>query len=176
MFGISSRATGARSPRGARVLDKVLSSELTQRILRRECARVDRRGGELSLVLFRVKPAGTRPCLSTCRLARTILSRIRETDEAGWFGQHFLAAVLPDTPPSGASAFAEGVCRLVAPRAPKPFVAIFSYPRNWIAPNGLSDASPDLIRVPAVARTLADRLTPVQLGADDNILLTNGRA
>src|SRR6476661_1883874 len=97
MFGISSRAIGARSPRGARALEKILSTELTQRILRRECARVDRRGGELSLVLFRVKPAGIRPCMSTCRLARTIQSRIRETDEVGWFGQQFLAAVLPDT-------------------------------------------------------------------------------
>src|SRR2546421_2198055 len=149
MFGISSRAVGARSPRSARVLDKILSTELTQRILRRECARVDRRGGELSLVLFRVKPPGPRPCVSTCRLARTIQSRIRETDEVGWFGQQFLAAVLPDTPPAGASAFAEGVCRLVAPRMPKPFVAVFSYPRSWIAPNGFGDTSPHVIHVPA---------------------------
>src|SRR5579864_8067034 len=101
MFGLSSRVTGARPHRGARVLDKILSTELTQRILRRECARVDRRGGELSLVLFRVKPTGQRPCVATCRLARTMLARIRETDEVGWFGEQFLAAVLPDTPPAG---------------------------------------------------------------------------
>jgi len=115
------------------LLGKILSPELTQRIVRRECARIDRHGGELSLVLFRISTGDRRKDLAACRLARTILLRARETDEVGWFGEHFIAALLPDTSSSGAKAFADGVAHRLAHRVPRPLTLIFTYPKAWMA-------------------------------------------
>jgi lipopolysaccharide/colanic/teichoic acid biosynthesis glycosyltransferase len=82
------------------------------------------------MVLFRVRSGG-RHALSTVRLARTILSRARATDEIGWFDDQFLCAVLPDTLASGAWHFAEDVCAIIAERAPRPIYAVYSYPSKW---------------------------------------------
>ena len=133
MYRLSTRAAGTRSPHAARLLGKILSPELTQRIVRRECARIDRHGGELSLVLFRISTGDRRKDLAACRLARTILLRARETDEVGWFGEHFIAALLPDTSSSGAKAFADGVAHRLAHRVPRPLTLIFTYPKAWMA-------------------------------------------
>lgn len=133
MYRLSTRAAGTRSPHAARLLGKILSPELTQRIVRRECARIDRHGGELSLVLFRISTGDRRKDLAACRLARTILLRARETDEVGWFGEHFIAALLPDTSSAGAKAFADGVAHRLAHRVPRPLTLIFTYPKAWMA-------------------------------------------
>jgi len=133
MYRLSTRAAGTRSPHAARLLGKILSPELTQRIVRRECARIDRHGGELSLVLFRISTGDRRKDLAACRLARTILLRARETDEVGWFGEHFIAALLPDTSSAGARAFADGVAHRLAHRVPRPLTLIFTYPKAWMA-------------------------------------------
>ena len=82
-------------------------------LIRRECARADRNGREFSLVLFRVKN-DKRTSVSTQRLARTILSRARLTDEVGWFSDHYICALLPDTAVDGAQIFMSSVCGLVS--------------------------------------------------------------
>ena len=133
MYRLTTRAAGTRSPQAARLLGKILSPELTQRIVRRECARIDRHGGELSLVLFRISTGDRRKDLAACRLARTILLRARETDEVGWFGEHFIAALLPDTSAAGAKAFADGIAHRLAHRVPRPLTLIFTYPKAWMA-------------------------------------------
>ena len=133
MYRLSTRDAGTRSPHVARLLGKILSPELTQRIVRRECARIDRHGGELSLVLFRISTGDRRKDLAAWRVARTITLRARETDEVGWFGEHFIAALLPDTSAAGAKAFADGVAHRLAHRVPRPLTLIFTYPKAWMA-------------------------------------------
>lgn len=133
MYRLSTRDAGTRSPHAARLLGKILSPELTQRIVRRECARIDRHGGELSLVLFRISTGDRRKDLAAWRVARTITLRARETDEVGWFGEHFIAALLPDTSAAGAKAFADGVAHRLAHRVPRPLTLIFTYPKAWMA-------------------------------------------
>jgi lipopolysaccharide/colanic/teichoic acid biosynthesis glycosyltransferase len=170
MFGLPTRIAGARSQREPRLLESVLALSAMERTIRRECARADRHGGELSLVLFRIGGGARRRRLTSCRLARIMLRRARETDEVGWFGKHFIAALLPDTPARGAAAFADGVCRLAAGRIARPSVLIFTYPKNWVTSLGVNPGHPFAITEPEALRTRLNRL-------EENVVIdrpTNG--
>lgn len=100
-------------------------------MIQRETARADRTGHEFSLVLFRVKST-RRFSISTQRLVKTVMNRIRNTDEMGWFDDKHLCAMLPDTGAAGAWRFAEDVCDLIASRAPRPIFVVYSYPTDWL--------------------------------------------
>jgi lipopolysaccharide/colanic/teichoic acid biosynthesis glycosyltransferase len=129
MRASTSQASAARRPDVS--LASLASTELMNRIIRRECARADRNGREFSLVLFRVR-SDTRHAVSVYRLARTIMRRVRLTDEVGWFTDRYLCVLLPDTPPTGARAFAEGVCDIISSRKlPRPLAIVYSYPEQW---------------------------------------------
>jgi lipopolysaccharide/colanic/teichoic acid biosynthesis glycosyltransferase len=111
----------------------LLSPEQMAIAVQRETSRADRNGGEFALALFRVR-SNDRSSLSTVRLAKTILRRVRATDDVGWYDDQFLAALLPDTSPTGARQFAEQVLALVSGRAPKPLCKVYSYPATWFNP------------------------------------------
>jgi lipopolysaccharide/colanic/teichoic acid biosynthesis glycosyltransferase len=120
----------AAHPRGLRDL---LTEDRVQGVIRRETSRADRTGREFSVVLFRVKPAGRRgrkPAVSTCRLARALLGRIRETDDVGWFDDRHLCVVLPETPVAGARVFAARTCDEVARYQLRPAATVYGYPRD----------------------------------------------
>src|SRR5690606_3423760 len=118
--------------------------------------RSDRNSREFSLVLFRVRH-GRQHALSTIRLARTILTRSRGTDEVGWFDDQFLCAVLPDTMSSGAWHFAEDVCAIIAERAPRPIYAVYSYPSKWFDGDGKDNGN----QPPTPRRRASDRHSEV---------------
>ncbi|HEV7301962.1 MAG TPA: sugar transferase [Tepidisphaeraceae bacterium] len=105
------------------------------RIIQRETARADRTGHEFSLVLFRVKST-RRFSLSSQRLVKIVMNRVRNTDEMGWFDDKHLCALLPDTGAAGAWRFAEDVCDLVAGKAPRPTFVVYSYPTDWLDGHG----------------------------------------
>ena len=105
------------------------------RIIQRETARADRTGHEFSLVLFRVKST-RRFSLSSQRLVKIVMNRVRNTDEMGWFDEKHLCALLPDTGAAGAWRFAEDVCDLVAGKAPRPTFVVYSYPTDWLDGHG----------------------------------------
>jgi lipopolysaccharide/colanic/teichoic acid biosynthesis glycosyltransferase len=111
----------------------LLSPEQMAIAVQRETSRADRNGGEFALALFRVRN-NDRSSLSTVRLAKTILRRVRATDDVGWYDDQFLAALLPDTSPAGAWQFAEQVLALVSGRAAKPLCKVYSYPATWFNP------------------------------------------
>jgi lipopolysaccharide/colanic/teichoic acid biosynthesis glycosyltransferase len=98
--------------------------------VQRETARADRNGAQFALVLFRARNKDQQS-LSTVRLAKTVLRRVRATDDVGWYDDRHLAALLPDTAPAGAWRFAEQVCSLVASKAPRPLCSVYSYPTLW---------------------------------------------
>jgi lipopolysaccharide/colanic/teichoic acid biosynthesis glycosyltransferase len=128
------------------------------RIIRRECARADRNGREFSLVLFRIR-SDTRHAVSVYRLARTILRRVRLTDEVGWFTDRYLCVLLPDTPPIGARAFAEGVCDIISSRKlPRPLAIVYSYPEQWVGQAAESGKTLESAEVAA-------RVVPILQGA-----------
>ncbi|WP_428940076.1 hypothetical protein [Fontivita pretiosa] len=144
-----------RTPRTAgtifkRTVRTLLSAEQLNQAIMRESARVDRRGGgTLSLVLFRLPSTGgrgrkRRMSISAVRLARTILQRIRVTDDVGWFDDQHLGVLLPDTPPAGAWRLAQEVCHVVARRGPRPLCTMYTYPaRRSSEPH---DVEPTVVR------------------------------
>jgi hypothetical protein len=144
-----------RTPRTAGIIFKrtvrtLLSAEQLNQAIMRETARVDRRGdGMLSLVLFRLSPAGghnrrRRMSISAVRLARTILQRIRVTDDVGWFDDQHLGVLLPDTSPAGAGRLAQEVCQIVARRGPRPLCTMYSYPAGRTSEH--PDTEPTVVR------------------------------
>ena len=122
------------------VVQKVWFREVLDLLIRRECACADRNGREFSLVLFRVK-SEKKASVSTQRLARTILSRARLTDEVGWFSDNYICALLPDTAVEGARIFTSSVCDLVERKAPRPLAVVYSYPGNMVTSGEVSEAA-----------------------------------
>ena len=113
-----------------RSLQSLLTPEQMNIAVQRETARADRNGAQFALVLFRARNKDQQS-LSTVRLAKTILRRVRATDDVGWYDDRHLAALLPDTAPAGAWRFAEQVCSLVSTKAPRPLCSVYSYPTLW---------------------------------------------
>src|SRR3954467_7063508 len=118
-----------RLPR-KRSLQSLLTPEQMNIAIQGESARADRNGGELALVLFRAKSAD-RQALSTVRLAKTVLRRVRATDDLGWYDEQHIAALLPDTAAAGAWRFADQVCMMLSRKAPRPLCSVYSYPTKW---------------------------------------------
>ena len=119
-----------RPVRLKRTVRTLLSPEQLNAAMARESSRVDRKGaGALSLVLFRI-PLEQRNSLTAVRLAKTILKRIRVTDDLGWFDDEHLGVLLPDTPATGAWRLAQAVCDIVAKRGPRPLCTMYTYPAS----------------------------------------------
>ncbi len=91
-------------PSVSRTTEDLVSREVLDVLIRRECARADRNERQFSLVLFRL-PNSKRNAVSTQRLIRTILARARMTDEVGWFSAHYLCCTATRHYGSGAPGF-----------------------------------------------------------------------
>jgi hypothetical protein len=116
-----------RQVRVKRSVRTLLSPEQMNAAMSRESARVDRKsGGTLTLVLFRVTPA-RRTKLSTVRLVRAILERVRVTDDLGWFDNEHLGLLLPETTATGAWRLAQHICDVVAKRGARPLCTMYTY-------------------------------------------------
>jgi lipopolysaccharide/colanic/teichoic acid biosynthesis glycosyltransferase len=123
----TSYARGGASRSAPRGMQKILLEEQIQSIIQRETSRADRTCRQFSVVLFSVKP-GKRWQVSTCRMARVLLNRVRQTDDVGWFDERHLCAVLPDTPAAGARVFAARTCDEIALKQPRPRSIVYGYP------------------------------------------------
>src|SRR5688500_18117722 len=148
---------------------ELLSPDQIDDLIRRESYRTDRNGREFSLVLFQLPPAERgllgrldgitllgsagrrrlptqrRPTLACIRLARTLAHRSRAIDEIGWFNDHYVCALLPETSAAGARVFARHVCDLAVRHsphdAPRPAATVYSYPSGWFVSAGGADCS-----------------------------------
>jgi lipopolysaccharide/colanic/teichoic acid biosynthesis glycosyltransferase len=118
-----------RLPR-KRSFQSILTSEQMSIAVQRESARADRSNGEFALVLFRIKRKD-HAALSTVRLARTVLGRVRATDDVGWFDDNHLGVILPDTNATGAWRFADQICSLASRKLPRPLCSVYTYPTKW---------------------------------------------
>ena len=126
---ITSDFNARRLPK-KRSVQSVLTPEQMNIAIHRESARADRNGGEFALVLFRVKRKD-RTTLSTIRLAKTVLNRVRATDDVGWYDENHLGVLLPDTTANGAWRFADQVCGLASRKGPRPLLSVYCYPTKW---------------------------------------------
>src|SRR5688500_4797845 len=157
--------TGGGSRPAPRGLQKVLSAEQIQSIIRRETSRADRTGRQFSVVLFRVKdgPGARRVSVSTCRVARVLLSRVRQTDDVGWFDDRHLCAVLPETAATGARVFASRACGEVARRQPRPLSVVYGSPGTFVSPGEpveVHAVNEDGLTLTGHAVVAADRIRP----------------
>ena len=121
----------SRRFQGKRTLQSMLTPEQMNIAIQRESARADRNGGEFALVLFRAKTPDRR-ALSSVRLARTVLRRVRATDDIGWYDEQHIAALLPDTAAAGAWRFADQVCMMLSRKGPRPLCSVYCYPTKWL--------------------------------------------
>ena len=139
----SSSQTNERILRSSvnRSTEELVPREVLDLLIRRECARADRNGREFSLVLFRVKNQ-KRTSVSTHRLVRTILSRARLTDEVGWFSDHYICGLLPDTSVEGAQIFMNSVCDLAERKGTRPLAVVYSYPGNLLTAEDAAFSAP----------------------------------
>jgi hypothetical protein len=126
-----------KAPRIKRTLRSLLTPEQLNLAIQRESLRVDRKE-DSSLVLLLFRFAGDVNAPSTMRLAKTILHRIRVTDDIGWFDEQHLGVLLPDTAPAGAWRLAQQICDRVARRAPRPHIVMYCYPGNLVTEDGAS--------------------------------------
>jgi len=108
----------------------MLTTEQMNIAIQRESARADRSGAEFALVLFRIRNRD-RSSLSTVRLAKTLLGRIRATDDIGWYDEDHLGVLPPDTSATGGWRFADAVCGLASQRMHRPLCTVYSYPTKW---------------------------------------------
>ncbi len=115
--------------------------------IQRESARADRSGGEFALVLFRVRNRDRRS-LSNMRLVRTLLGRIRATDDMGWYDDEHLAVLLPDTQAAGGWRFADAIGALASRQAHRPLCSVYSYPTKWFTDSNAASQPPLLRKNP----------------------------
>jgi hypothetical protein len=141
-----------RPVRLKRTVRTLLSPEQLNNAMARESSRVDRKGaGALSLLLFRI-PLDQRNTLTAVRLAKTILKRVRVTDDVGWFDEQHLGVLLPDTLAAGAWRLAQAVCDTVAKRGPRPLCTMYTYPAQG---EGDAEMPPGIVRASEAASALA---------------------
>jgi len=120
---IRTRNTATRSRREA---EGLLSSSEFRRELNKERARVDRFGGELSLVVLSARDAAER----TRTLEETssvLMTRVRATDEVGWIDSDSIGAILPGTDAAGAWRFSEIVCERLDKEVLPPACTVYFY-------------------------------------------------
>jgi lipopolysaccharide/colanic/teichoic acid biosynthesis glycosyltransferase len=107
----------------------LLTPEQMRLAIERETARADRSGGVFAVVMFSSEcSADGRGSFSARRLAKTVLNRVRATDDVGWYDEEHLCALLPDTRASGAKQFADAVCSMLESTSRRPLFSIYCYP------------------------------------------------
>jgi lipopolysaccharide/colanic/teichoic acid biosynthesis glycosyltransferase len=177
------KAPDIKTLKPVRTLRNMYSEEQSANAIHRERLRADRTNQEFSLVLFRV-PRSIGPSRTALRLARTVLSRSRGTDEVGWFDEETVCAILPGTTCDGAGRFADNVLGAMRDSAPPPQVILYSYPSAWFV-DGIENGHPGhtlpqhIHRTPAVdgaAEITRDDLVPFVVDGVKSALKKNKHA
>jgi hypothetical protein len=107
-------------------------------LLARERGRADRNGNVFSLIIFRM--ANLPPGISVQRqMILSLCSRLRDTDEVGWYNDRHLGVVIPYASCQNAQQIAENVCSDLSLPANNETFIVYTYPENW-----LSDQRSDL--------------------------------
>ncbi len=126
--------------RRMRAISSIHPLESFRGLLERERARAERTGQEFSLVVFdAARQNGTAlACLK--ELAGTLASRVRASDEVGWFSEKSIGVALPATSAEGAWKFADDVSNRTDSRIPSFDRTVYTYPTKWIdADDGSGD-------------------------------------
>ena len=126
-------------------------------LLARERSRADRNGNIFSLIIFRM--ANLPPGISIQRRMLVSLgSRLRDTDEFGWYDDRHLGAIIPYASRQNAQRIAESICRdLSLPSNNETFI-VYTYPESWFSdqrsdlslePDPVVQSGPSVSKTPA---------------------------
>jgi len=119
-------------------------------MIARERGRSDRNGNLFSLIIFKMK--NMPPGISVQRrMLMDLSSRLRDTDEIGWYDELHLSAILPYAKRSDARQIAEKICRNIGVVPDENAFTIYTYPENWFS--GLRPPVVDLAPEPPAKRT-----------------------
>ena len=141
-----------------RTLRDIFDHSQFESLLHHERARADRDDHEFSLVLIKVRP-DTRK--TACRLARSVIRRLRDTDEIGWYGEGCLCVLLPSTSAHGGRIFESSVKRLADAEGINVIARVFTYPGEFELPDDHSARKgPRLHREPEVHTHDASAIRP----------------
>lgn len=101
-----------------------------QALLARERSRADRNGNVFSLIIFRM--ANLPPGISIQRrMLLSLGSRLRDTDEFGWYDDRHLGAIIPYASGQSARRIAENICRDMSLPSNNETFIVYTYPESW---------------------------------------------
>jgi lipopolysaccharide/colanic/teichoic acid biosynthesis glycosyltransferase len=145
---------------------EIYPAESFRRVMERERARTDRTGVAFSLAVFRID-SGKGDASSSIRfLADFIRSRVRLSDEVGWFDEKSVAALLPGTPVEGAWKFADKVLEAISDDIPPPPCRVFTYPATGSS-RGSGPGKVEQLEIPMADEVAADTGAKASLLNDD---------
>jgi hypothetical protein len=113
----------------------VLPATQMVRLIKRECARIDRNGLFCALAVFSVPDTSNTEAVAQS-LVDALQDRARLTDVVGWLDKKTLCAFLTDATLEGATAFAESVKRAMAGQIPALTASVHNYDGKWAAIGG----------------------------------------
>lgn len=106
------------------------SSDRFRDLVERERSRADRTGICFSLVVFHLKGRKRDTYHTLYHLATLLLSRVRTSDEVGWFDKTSLAVLLIGSGEAGAARFGQSVTASLPEGVPVPTVSVHLYPNK----------------------------------------------
>ncbi len=119
------------SSRRRDTLNIIYSADDFYEVLERERARADRSNQCFSLVVFNVGLPGTNGD-NARRVVSILASRVRVSDEIGWFDKRCIGVILPDTSAEGAWKLADEVCQEINGTTQTSFCSVYTYPSEGL--------------------------------------------
>jgi hypothetical protein len=113
----------------------ILGAPQMVRLIKRECARIDRNGLFCALAVFNI-PEGAKAPARGQGLITVLRERARLTDVVGWLDEKTLCVFLTDATLDGATAFVAGVRTAVGERMPALRATVHNYDGKWAALDG----------------------------------------
>ncbi len=114
----------------SRRTDNLLTFDEMKKIIVRERARSDRHNHEFSVVVIEIEKFDQENGLVD-QLVLLLGSRLRMTDEIGWYHNNQIALILPYTSSENAVLVAEDVIQIISTKIPAKISKILSYPSIW---------------------------------------------
>jgi lipopolysaccharide/colanic/teichoic acid biosynthesis glycosyltransferase len=113
----------------------IYSVEQFRAAIRREQARAERNGHQITLALV---PANSHngDARRTSRLVDILRDRIRVMDEAGWFDPSRIGVLMPYTSCRGAWHMIESLCELMDGDLAASDCSVYTYPHEWLDGDG----------------------------------------
>jgi lipopolysaccharide/colanic/teichoic acid biosynthesis glycosyltransferase len=99
-------------------------------LIERERSRADRTGFRFSMVVFRLKGRKRDTYRTLYQLATLLLSRVRTSDEVGWFDKTSLAVILIGSGEAEAAKFGQNMIASLPEGVAVPMVSVYLYPNK----------------------------------------------